>query len=370
MTSRDFHKFKVVAKVSQSSLITSFDLEPVSHLPLPACKAGQHLVFKFELEGQVVLRHYSLSVGPAGRECLRIAVKREGAPVSGPDLVAGLVSNHLHDQVEVGDRLLAAGPMGDFFLDESSERPVVLLSGGIGITPLLSMLHQLVKHSTRTVHFIHACENSEVHAFADEVLALAALREGVQVHFCYRYPTDADRLTGRCHAEGLLSKVQLQAWLVLDDYDFYLCGPTGFMQSNWHLLRSLGVPRERIRYEFFGPATVLEATQTAVEPELTRASAVETKTLGVAQQGGENSVQFLPQEAVYAWDAHSLSILDFAEAQGLSPDFNCRSGLCNTCMCELVSGEVEYVEEPLDPPPAGKVLLCCAKPKGAIVVKL
>ena len=326
---------------------------------------------------QQVLRNYSMSAGPDGGRQLRIAVKQESAPIEQPELPAGLVSNYLHERVQPGDTLTAAGPMGDFFLDESSERPVVLLSGGVGITPMLSMLHRLVQTPSRAVHFIHACENGQVHAFAEEVLALAAAHENVSVHFCYRNPSAADRQQAGYHAEGLLNKALLQSWLALDDYDFYLCGPTGFMQATWQLLRSVGVAADRIRYEFFGPATLLEADTCALQPVK-----AEVKTSGAMIQPddatsavtatlkGADSVQFLPQSEVHAWDSESASLLDFAEAQGLSPDFNCRSGLCNTCLCTLVSGEVQYVAEPLDPPPSGKVLLCCAKPVGPVVVSV
>lgn len=374
---RSFRDYRVVAKNQESALITSFELEPVDEAALVDWQAGQYLVFRLSIQGQGVLRNYSMSAEPDGGRRLRIAVKREPAPVDSPDVPAGLVSNYLHEQVQVGDILNAAGPMGEFVLDENSQRPVVLLSGGVGITPMLSMLHRLVHTSSRRVHFIHACDSGELHAFAEEVVALAAKRDGVHVHFCYRNPSEADRQQPCFSAEGLLSKTHLQSWLVLDDYDFYLCGPTGFMQANWRLLRELGVAKERIRYEFFGPATLLEedtsddsvVADTVVEAPQQEASTAEPVVSANSSTHGD-TVQFASHTEVIAWDPDSPSLLDFAEAQGLSPDFNCRSGLCNTCMCDLVSGEVEYFEEPLDPPPAGKLLLCCAKPKGPVVVSL
>ncbi|MCQ9617737.1 FAD-binding oxidoreductase [Paenalcaligenes niemegkensis] len=367
---RRFREFTVVAKAAESSLISSFCLEPVDDAPLPAWKAGQYLVFRLNINGESQLRNYSMSASPAAGRRLRIAVKREAAPIDRPDLPLGMVSNYLHEQINVGDTLIAAGPMGEFILDESSQRPVVLFSGGVGITPMLSMLHQLVNSTNRTVHFIHACENGQVHAFADEVLALAASRDGVHVHFCYRNPSDRDHETSRFHAQGLIEKLHLQAWLPLDDYDFYLCGPGAFMQSNWRLLRSLGVAKERIRYEFFGPATMLEADTQEIQPVVLAEKAAPPVAVKPEVQTGGDSVQFLAQTEVLPWEDQSGTLLELAEAQGLSPDFNCRSGLCNTCMCRLVSGDVEYIEEPLDMPPAGKVLLCCSRPVGAVVVDL
>lgn len=368
-TSRRFREFKVIEKTCESAVICSFLLEPVDGEAIVAWQPGQYLVFKLQLNGTTVLRNYSMSACPEHPRGLRVAIKKEPAPLAQPDVPPGMVSNYFHDQVQVGDVLTAAGPMGDFVLQEDSDRPVVLLSGGVGITPMLSMLHKLVKTSQRKVTFIHACENGDVHAFADEVAQLAQLRDGVQVHYCYRDPSEKDRQNSVFHSEGLLSKQQIQALLPLDDYEFYLCGPSIFMQVYWRLLRELGVNKERIFYEFFGPATVLE-NEEPVQPEPESSKTVATVVTVVADQD-QQGVTFLPDQVQAVIDtAQEQTLLELAEANGLSPDFNCRAGLCNTCMCTLVSGEVEYIEEPLDLPPEGKVLLCCAKPIGAVTVDL
>ena len=383
--SRRFRGYRVVEKRRESAVISSFLLEPVEGSVLPY-QPGQYLVFRLEIDGQTVLRNYSVSSDPDCTARLRISVKHEIAPagVAVPD---GLASSYLHQQVDVGDVLNAAGPMGDFVLDESSERPVVLLSGGVGQTPLLSMLHRLVKRSQRKVHVIHACENSTVHAFADELRELAALRGGVQLYFCYRNPSEQDRQAGLHHASGLITREQLQRCLPLDDYEFYLCGPSAFMQANYALLRSLGVAQQRIHYEFFGPATVLENTLAAAVatsavqqlPALASSvvanvsgleSPVEAVTATATEEDPVQTVTFLPDGRQAQWHEDCPSLLDLAEETGLKPDFNCRAGLCNTCMCTLVSGEVDYFEDPLDPVPEGKVLLCCSRPRGAVAVEL
>lgn len=362
---REFRDYKVVAKVTESDAITSLTLALADGAAAPAYRPGQYLVFRLPIDGATVLRNYSVSGDPADAGVLRIAVKREPAPTA--QVPAGLGSNYLHDQVQVGDTLNAAGPMGDFVLDEGSQRPVVLLSGGVGLTPMMCMLHRLVKASQRRVFFIHACENGSVHAFADEVQALASRREGVSVHFCYRNPGTADQ---GFHSQGLLTRNQLQALLPLDDYDFYVCGPGAFMQANWRILRGLGVDKQRIHYEFFGPATVLEEQDLAVQPPqappvITQGSLAATDT-----EPGQVQVSFMPSETTLAWSDACASLLELAEEAGLSPDFNCRAGLCNTCMSTLVSGQVEYTEQPLDEPPAGKVLLCCSRPIGSVVIEL
>ncbi|NYT62947.1 2Fe-2S iron-sulfur cluster binding domain-containing protein [Alcaligenaceae bacterium] len=382
-SSRIFRDYKVVAKLAESDVITSFTLALADGADAPAYRPGQYLVFRLLVNGAAVLRNYSVSGDPADARVLRIAVKRESAPMA--HVPAGLGSNHLHDHVRVGDILTAAGPMGDFVLCEASQRPVVLLSGGVGLTPMMCMLHRLVKSSQRRVFFIHACENGKVHAFANEVRALAGMREGVAVHFCYRSPDSVDL---GFHSQGLLAREQLQALLPLDDYDFYLCGPGLFMQANWRMLRGLGVDQQRIHYEFFGPATVLEeqgapaevvAERVPVVPEASVSQAptalpairkpeqmqVESNTAATGLQ-----VSFMPSGTVVDWSDGCESLLELAELSGLNPDFNCRAGLCNTCMSTLVSGQIEYFEPPLDDPPPGRMLLCCSRPLGPVVIEI
>lgn len=373
---RAFRDYRVVARKAESRIITSLLLAPVGAAAVPAYRPGQHLVFRLEVDGRKILRHYSISGDPAEPGLLRVSIKREPAPAGRPELPPGVGSGYMHDAVQVGDVLTAAGPMGQFQLDEAGERPVLLLSAGVGLTPMMSMLYRLVRASVRRVYFLHACDDGQVHAFAEEVRVLAAEREGVVAHFRYRAPGAGDLAAGRCHSQGLIDRQLLQALLPLDDYEVYLCGPPPFMQAAWRLLRGLGVAAGRIHYEFFGPATVLEADRgdDAAQParaadEQAGMAAVPVPTAGVSAAASP-MVSFGSSGVALPWDDACASLLELAEQAGLNPDFNCRAGLCNTCMSTLVSGAVDYFEEPLELPPQGKMLLCCSRPLGPVVIEL
>jgi ferredoxin-NADP reductase len=358
-----FRGLKVAAKIVESSLITSFHLEAADGSALPAFRPGQFLVFKIpsgDAKGHV-LRNYSLSGAPDDPGQYRISVKRE--PSAGPGLPVGLSSNHLHDDVKVGDMLTAEGPRGEFVLDEASDRPVVLLSGGVGLTPMVAMLHALAQRSQRRVLFLHACENGEVHALRDEVNGLIGQRPGLSAHTCYRAPSAGDRAANRFDSEGFITRELMQSLLPLDDYDFYLCGPPPFMQAMYQTLRGLGVAKDRIAYEFFGPATVLD-TEVKPKPVTPTAGAAPAPAVGAI------TVEFRKSGIVAEWDVAAQSLLSFAEDHGLKPEFSCRAGICGTCTSRIVSGEVSYFEDPLEDLAAGELLLCCSRPKTAIVLDL
>ena len=362
-----FRQLRVIGKLRESRTITSFLLEPVEEAGWRPFEAGQFLVFKIPVGDArgFVLRNYSVSSPPDQRGTYRITVKREEAPATG--LPAGLASSYLHDAVAIGDVLEAEGPRGDFRLDRSSARPVVLLSGGVGLTPLVSMLHALAAGSDRSVSFIHACDSGDVHALRQEVQSLAATRPGITSHFCYRFPSEADVAAACFDSHGVVGRDVLQRLLPLDDYDFYLCGPPVFMQAVYRLLRGLGVAKPRIAYEFFGPATVLEA-DCGGPPEPVAGGAGDQPVAPATSETIE--VTFRRSGRSAPWNEGAGTLLAFAESLGLDPDFSCRAGICSTCKTRLIDGEVSYVEEPLDDPGPGEVLICCAKPARSVVLDL
>ncbi|MCM3566901.1 NO-inducible flavohemoprotein [Neobacillus mesonae] len=249
-----FRPFFVDKKVVESDVITSFYLKPVDHKPIADFQPGQYISIKLEIEGEKYthIRQYSLSDAP-GKGYYRISVKRE-AGTPNPD---GTVSNYLHDSVEEGEILNISAPAGDFVLDTSKKGPVVLLSGGVGLTPMMSMLKTLVEvQPERKVTFVHAAQNGNVHALRDEVEELAKL-DNVTSYFFYDSPTEEDRENHRFDVEGYVTREWLEEKITDKEADFYFCGPFPFMKAMNRTLTDLGVNEEHIHFEFFGPKASL-----------------------------------------------------------------------------------------------------------------
>ncbi|MDO6479223.1 2Fe-2S iron-sulfur cluster-binding protein [Shimia thalassica] len=379
-----FREFRVANKVVESDIITSFYLEPTDGAPVWDVKPGQYLTLCVPGPDQPALKTYSVSGDLSEAQYHRITVKRETGRDGTPD---GVGSSWLHDHIDVDATLDVAAPRGTFFLDEASDRPVLLLSGGVGLTPMVSMLHRL-SQTDREVHFLHACENGKVHALRDEVLALQ--NDRIKARFVYRCPSDADRAAKLFDAEGVIDAAFLRKHIPIGDYDVYLCGPTPFMVAMYQMLQELGVPKARISYEFFGKAASLDALakEVATSKAASRAAPTiqsltfltnpdawasegETPDLPEAPAPkSESDVAFQQSNVTAQWDGSANSLLELAEDAGLNPEFSCRAGICNSCKCGLVSGEVEYFEDPLIPPEAGQVLICCSRPKGPVTLDL
>ncbi len=348
-------------KVRESENVTSFYLVPTDGRPLAPFLPGQFLPLKLDIPGQYrpVLRTYSLSDGPSA-DHYRLTIKREAAPQDRPDAHPGVASNFFHEQVDVGTTLLAQSPRGKFVLDPNRERPVVLLSGGIGLTPLLSMLTAIVESESQCeTWFIHGTRNGREHAMGDAVRQLADGHDHIRTHIRYSQPRPEDVVGRDYHDPGHVDIALLQTLLPDEQFDFYLCGPTPFMSSLFDGLVAWGIPAERIHYEFFGPASALASRAQVSTPK---------RVAGTVECCDETEVGFSKTGVQANWNPSFESLLDLAEANGLTPNYSCRSGICQTCVCPLEEGEVEYVLEPLDPPDPGSVLICCSKPKTQRVV--
>ena len=355
-----FRPLLVDRKVPESETITSFYLKPQDSEPLPPYMPGQFLTFQLSMpeHPKPVMRTYSLSASPNHPDYYRVTIKRIPAPDDPPGLPPGLSSNYFHDHLQPGARLCVKAPRGKFYLDPVDDTPVVLLCGGVGLTPLMSMLNAIVESgSARPVWFVHGTRHGGEHAMGAHVRCLAAENANVNVHISYSEPRPDD-VQGRDYDNrGRVSVDLLKQLLPPAAYDFYMCGPTPFMKSLYKGLQAWGVAESRINYEFFGPASALK-------------EGAETARQVASDSGVRLDVSFAKAGLTAKWDPSLETILDLAEAQGLRPDFSCRTGICHTCMSELIDGEVEYVTEPLDMPDPGCVLICCSRPKTNVVVNL
>ncbi|HJU17106.1 MAG TPA: SRPBCC family protein [Stellaceae bacterium] len=333
----------------ESEIITSFYLRRVDGKPLDPWEAGQFLPIRVTIPGekQPVLRTYTLSLAP-NPDHYRLSIRRGDGDA--------LVSRFLHANAKPGFRIEAMRPRGKFVLDRASTRPVVLLSGGVGLTPMIAMANHIVAEGERTgrfrpLYFIHGTTSGRTHAFAGPVRELAARHPAMKVHVRYSRPDAADRLGVAYDGAGHVTLDVVKEVLPFGDYDFYLCGPAGFMQSLYDGLVGLGVRRERIHFESFATGAALR-----VEPAPTAQAAVGARIDGTV------AVRFARSAITAEWSRDKGTLLELAEAQGLSPAFGCRSGICGTCATRITGGAVEYIEEPLAPRAEGQVLLCCSIP--------
>lgn len=352
-----FRTFLVDKKVPESQDITSFYIIPEDRVPLPVFLPGQYLTFKLNIPGRPrpVIRTYSISDGPCHEGYYRVTIKREPTQAE-PSLVSG--SRYFHDLVEPGTRLSVAAPRGDFYLDPQETTPVVLLSGGVGLTPMISMLEAIVHiGKKRPVWFVHATRNGVHHAMRKQMRQLAAENDNVRVHICYSRPRPEDVLGQDYDSPGHVTGALLKQLLPGKEMDFYLCGPSPFLMSLFKDLQSWGVPESRVRFELFGPAALLT--------EGTRRPLRTSKPL---EGASDIEIVFLQSGVTARWDPGYDNLLDFAEDHDVYPEFDCRTGNCHTCMQELLEGEVDYTIEPLSPPTPGHILLCCTRPRTDLVI--
>lgn len=249
-----FRAFVVADKVEESTVITSFYLKPQDGGPMAEFNPGQYVSVKMEIPGETNthIRQYSLSDAP-GKEHYRISVKKE-AGLTSPD---GIVSVYLHEGVKAGDVLYLSAPAGDFYLDTENAKPAVLISGGVGLTPMVSMLKTAAeKQPEREVTFIHAAINGHTHALKDEVKKVAEDAMNISTYFVYEKPLEEDFGYDQT---GYIDEAWLRKVLPLNrEAEYYFCGPVPFMQAINHSLQELNIKKENIHFEFFGPASDLE----------------------------------------------------------------------------------------------------------------
>lgn len=350
-----FRPLAVTAIDQESVDVLSLTMQSTDGQPLRTPLPGQYIVLRLQRTagGPPLFRSYSLS-GPLSAERYRISVKIE------PDGAAG---TYLHEHVRVGDVLDVSLPRGSFIL-QAGERPLVLISAGIGATPVLAMLHALAEaRSTRQVLWLYGTRDRQHHPFAAEVRSLMAALTHARSYVCYSRPGSTDKKPDDFDAAGHLSRSVFDEVGVPRDADVYLCGPTRFMTDMKSALAASGVAPELIHVEIFNGS---EAMTPGVVGSATRAPHLPT------QDADTGPLVFFARSGIAAhWNASAYtSILELAEACDVPVRWSCRTGVCHSCESGLVSGAVVYGPEPLDKPADGNLLVCCSQPRRDVVVDL
>jgi ferredoxin-NADP reductase/MOSC domain-containing protein YiiM len=348
-----FRQMRVARIHKESDNVTSFVLAPIDGQPLPVFQAGQFVVLRLLVDPgkPPVLRSYSLSDLP-GADHFRISVKGE---------LNGIGSSFLCNRAREGDRLDVSAPRGTFTL-LPGQNPVVLLSAGVGATPVMSMLHTLAaERSQREIWWIYGARKRVDHPFAEESRSLLKQLTRGRGYIVYSRPTAIDQVGTDFDAPGHVDAALLERIGVSQGSDFYLCGPSSFLQNMRDGLRNWGVPAGNVHTEIFGS---LEA----VTPGMARVD--HSPHLPQGPPGSGPSVSFARSGITAAWDRRFASLLELAEACDVPVRWSCRAGVCHTCMTGLIGGSIVYDPEPLERPAPGSVLVCCSQPNAGVTLDL
>ena len=352
-----FRKFAVAKKVAECADTFSFYLEPHDRRPIPAFRPGQYLTFQLALPGlsKPLVRCYSLS-DCARPGHYRVTIKR-CPPPPGTAHPPGRGSSFFCDSVKEGDILDVKAPAGHFYLELEREAPVVLVSGGVGITPMIAMAHALAESgSHREVWFFFGARGGEEHMLRAETLALAQKHPGLRLHICYSRPGKSDVPGRDFQHEGRVTVALMKSLLPSSNYQFYLCGPGAFMENITDDLRAWGVPDSAVHFEAFGPASVKKAAKPEMKQSLT-STPFNAPLITFARSGRKG-----------AWSADHPTVLDVAEACGVRIEAGCRAGNCGACLVAIKAGEVEYINAHGADVEAGSCLACICKPRGALTI--
>lgn len=350
-------KFSVAKKIAQCEDVFSFYLRPHDGRPLPVFKPGQYLTFQLDLPGRdkPLVRCYSLSDSPHQKDYYRVTIKKEKAPPDRPELPPGAGSTYFCDAVKEGDILNVKAPTGHFFLDMAKSNPVVLLAGGVGITPMLSMANAIAASgSRREVYFFFGVRNGAEHIHKDELQKLAAENENIHLHVAYSKPGAGDVAGRDYHHAGRVSIELLKEVLPSNNFEYYLCGNGAFMKSLTDGLEAWGVPEKDVYFEAFGPATVKKKAAVPTPEETVHLAKI--------------NVTFSRSGKTVRWEPSAGSLLDFAQTQGIKIDSGCCAGSCGTCLVAIKSGAVDYLKKPDAEPEAGACLTCICRPKNDLVL--
>ncbi|MBP9905818.1 MAG: 2Fe-2S iron-sulfur cluster binding domain-containing protein [Rhodoferax sp.] len=355
--------FKVIRKVVEDEAqdICSFYLAPQDAQPLPHFWPGQFLTFRLAIatadgDAERLTRCYSLSDAPR-QDAYRVSIKRVPAQNSH---APGRSSNFFHDQVQVGSVLQLRAPAGHFHID-AGHGPVVLIAGGIGITPMLSMLNWcLPAQPGREVWLFYGARTRHELMAHGHLKALADQHPNFHLHICLSQAATGDVARQDDQHPGRVDVALLRRLLPLKPYHYYLCGPAQMLETMVPALEDWGVPDAHIHFEAFGPASVRRknAGTSAMEDEPGSATG-QVVTVTLARSGKQ-----------FAWDAAAGNLLDWAESHGIAVDSGCRSGSCGSCQTRIAAGQVRYRQKPDFDPEPGSCLMCVCQPKTSVTLEL
>ena len=356
LTWTGYRKFEVARKEPEAGGVASFYLVPHNQRPLPPFKPGQYLTFRFDIPGRAkpLIRCYSVSDAP-DPENYRITVKQIPAPPDAPDVPAGLASSYLHDTVAPGHLIDVMAPTGHFFLDDTTDRPAVLIAGGIGLTPLLAMVNATIKEARgREIRLFYGVRNRDEEVMAQHLRDLDQEHQNFHLKIAHSDPQDGETADTDYNYEGRITVDLLRDELPSNNFDFYICGPSAMMSQIIADLRDWDVPEERIHFEAFGAASVQQVVAGAD---------------GAAAEGPkELSVVFERSKKSLTWSPEVGTILDLAERNNVAIDYGCRAGNCGTCETAVRSGDVTYLSEPGAEVESGTCLTCISIPKSTLVL--
>lgn len=348
-------EFTVVRREFEDSAhtICSFYLQPVDGLALADFLPGQFITVSLVKQdsakpAQTLSRCYSLSQ-PPGLNTYRISIKRAPAPAAKLAIGPHLVSHYFHDKINPGDVISLLAPAGQFFIDSTTHDSVVLIAGGIGITPFISMLLWCVEYQpTRAIYIYYGVKNSREQPFKTLLKSLAAQHANIHLTLAFSRPDEDDAIGVDYHRQGYVDINLLRTTLPLNAQQFYVCGPPAMMNTIVPGLLAWGVKRANIYFEAFGPASITTPPAEEAAPAL---------NLEVKFQKSGHSL---------TWDGSDANLLEFAERNNIPIEAGCRAGNCGSCQTQLLSGAVSYALPPAFPIEPGHCLLCVGRPASAL----
>lgn len=352
-----YRTFRVDHKVIEDAnrSICSFYLVPEDGQPLPAFLPGQFLTFRLDIPtatgaNESAIRCYSLSDAPRP-DAYRISVKRM-LPLPGSGVAPGLVSNYFHDHVTVGSVISVRAPSGHFHIDDTNN-PIVLIGGGIGFTPMLSMINWCLSNQPeREIWLFYGVRNGREMIMKPRLKALALTHKKFHLQVCFSAPFPEDVPGQDYHHQGRIDVNLLSTQLPSTAYQFYVCGPTSLMENLIPALEEWGVQETHLHFEAFGPASIKHRIPKNI------ITAAENKLTG----DGDIVVTFSSSGKELQWQPLANNLLEFAESNGITVNTGCRAGSCGSCQTKILSGEVAYQHPPDYDPEPGYCLLCVCLP--------